>query len=245
METPDMRIDELAQRAGVPTRTIRYYTQQGLIPSPTLRGRVGFYDETHVDRLRLIKELQEKRFLPLSVIRSIVRHFESGADLETMLAPLDMVFQPRWDASEPRELTRTELAHEAGVEAAVVEAAEEMGFLFPSGRGRDRRYTADDVHILAVVNDWLKLGLPLELGKLYRDSLEEIARMQVRAFSESIAGPIAREHLGPEQAREALLEGYRSMGRVFEQLVSMLHRKVLQRSVEKHFAAEADDVVAS
>src|SRR5207245_4609541 len=144
-----MRIDELARRAGVPTRTIRYYTQQGLLPSPTLRGRVGYYDDRHVERLRLIKELQEKRYLPLSVIRSVIKHFESGSDLETMLAPLDMVFQPRWDATERRELSRSELVREAAVDASVIDAAEEMGFLFPSGRGRDRRYNADDVHMLA------------------------------------------------------------------------------------------------
>ncbi len=240
----EMRIDDLAQRAGVPTRTIRYYTQQGLLPSPMLRGRVGYYDEQHLDRLRLIKELQEKRYLPLSVIRSIMRHFESGADLETMLAPLDMVFQPRWDASERSALSRTELAREAGVDTSVVDAAESMGFLFPSGRGRDRRYTADDVHILAVAKEWLELKIPLELGRLYRESLEEIARMQVRAFRDAVVEPLAHEQLGPDEARERLLEGYRSMGRVFEQLVSLLHRKVLQASVEKHFA-EADDEVAS
>jgi DNA-binding transcriptional MerR regulator len=243
--TLEMRIDDLAQRAGVPTRTIRYYTQQGLLPSPTLRGRVGYYDEQHLDRLRLIKELQEKRYLPLSVIRSIVRHFESGADLETMLAPLDMVFRPRWDASEQRALTRAELVREAGVDASVIDAAEHMGFLFPSGRGRDRRYTADDVHILGVTKEWLDLGLPIELGRLYRSSLEEIAQLQVRAFRESIVEPLAHEILSPDEARERLLDGYRSMARVFEQLVSMLHRKVLQASVEKHFAAESDDEVAS
>ncbi len=66
----EMRIDDLAERAGVPTRTIRYYTQQGLLHSPALRGRVGYYDERHLERLRLIKELQEKRYLPLSVIKS-------------------------------------------------------------------------------------------------------------------------------------------------------------------------------
>src|SRR5438128_11251350 len=137
-----MRIDELAQRAAVPTRTIRYYTQQGLLPSPTLRGRVGHYDERHVDRLRLIKELQEKRYLPLTVIRSVVRHYEAGADLDTMLAPLEMVFAPRWDASDRREFTRDELALEAGVDVTVVDAAEERGFLFPT---RQKRYTLDDV----------------------------------------------------------------------------------------------------
>jgi DNA-binding transcriptional MerR regulator len=236
-----MRIDELAQRAGVPTRTIRYYTQQGLLASPRLKGRVGYYDERHLERLRLIKELQEKRFLPLSVIRSVVRHYEDGADLETMLAPLDMVFQPRWDAPERREFTRTELAREAGVDTAVVEAAEEMGFLFPVGRGRERRYTADDVQMLAVARQWIELGIPRNLGRLYRDSLEEISRMQVKTFNESVVAPLASEHLSPEETRERLMEGYREMSTVFNQLVALLHRKMLQKAVEFY----ADDEKAS
>jgi DNA-binding transcriptional MerR regulator len=235
----EMRIDELAQRAGVPTRTIRYYTQQELLPSPKLRGRVGFYDERHVDRLRLIKELQEKRFLPLSVIRSVVRHYEDGADLETMLAPLDMVFQPRWDAVERRDFTRAELASEAGVDPCVIDAAEEMGFLFPVGRGAQKRYTVDDVQMLAVTRLWLDLGLPQSLGRLYRQSLEQISKMQVKAFNESVVAPVVVEHLTPEEARKRLLEGYRTMSGVFNQLVALLHRKVLQMAVE---AAAAEDV---
>jgi DNA-binding transcriptional MerR regulator len=229
----EMRIDELAQRASVPTRTIRYYTQQGLLPSPRLRGRVGYYDEGHLDRLRLIKELQEKRFLPLSVIRSVVRHFEDGADLETMLAPLDWVFQPRWDAAlEHWEFTRAELAREAGVDASVVDAAEDMGFLFPVGRGRERRYTADDVQMLGVAKQWLDLGIPRDLGKLYRDSLDAISKMQVRAFNESVVAPLAAEQHPPEEMQELLLEGYRKMSGVFNQLVALLHRKALQKAVE-------------
>jgi DNA-binding transcriptional MerR regulator len=234
----EMRIDELAQRASVPTRTIRYYTQQGLLPSPRLRGRVGFYDESHLDRLRLIKELQEKRFLPLSVISSVVRHFEAGADLETMLTPLDIVFQPRWDAAERREFTRSELAEEAGVDGTVVDAAEDMGFLFPIRRGRERRYTADDVQMLAVAAQWLDLGIPRSLGRLYRDSLEEISKMQVKAFNQSVVAPLASEQLAPEDARERLRDGYQQMSSVFNQLVSLLHRKVLQKVVEANAADE-------
>lgn len=234
----EMRIDELARRAGVPTRTIRYYTQQGLLPSPKLRGRVGFYDDGHLDRLRLIKELQEKRYLPLSVIRSVVRHFEAGADLETMLAPLDMVFAPRWDASDGREFSREELAGEAGVDGSVVDAAEDMGFLFPVRKGRERRYTLDDVHMLAVAKDWIELGLPRSLGRLYRDSLEQISRMQVRAFNQSVVAPVAKEGLSPEDTRERLMDGYRDMSRVFNQLVGLLHRKLLQKAVESYAAAD-------
>lgn len=234
----EMRIDDLARRAAVPTRTIRYYTQQGLLPSPKLKGRVGYYDDRHVDRLRLIKELQEKRFLPLSVIRSVIRHFEAGADLDTMLAPLDIVFAPRWDASDGREFTREQLAAEASVDTSVVDAAEDMGFLFPVRKGRERRYTLDDVHMLAVAKDWISLGIPKSLGRLYRDSLEQISRMQVRAFNQSVVAPLADEDLSPEQARERLLSGYREMTHVFNQLVALLHRKVLQKAVE---AAAADE----
>jgi DNA-binding transcriptional MerR regulator len=234
----EMRIDELAQRAAVPTRTIRYYTQQGLLPSPRLKGRVGFYHETHLDRLRLIKELQEKRFLPLSVISSVVRHFEAGADLETMLTPLDIVFQPRWDAVERREFTRAELTAEAGVDGSVVEAAEDMGFLFPIRRGRERRYTVDDVQMLGVAAQWLELGIPRSLGRLYRDSLEEISKMQVKAFNQSVVAPLAAEHLTPEDAQERLRDGYHRMSQVFNQLVSLLHRKVLQKVVESYAAHE-------
>jgi DNA-binding transcriptional MerR regulator len=234
----EMRIDELAQRAAVPTRTIRYYTQQGLLPSPELRGRVGYYNARHLDRLRLIKELQEKRYLPLSVIRSVIRHFEEGADLETMLAPLDIVFQPRWDAAEPREFTRSELARVADVDPAVIDAANEMGFLFPQGRGRERRYTLDDVQMLGVAKRWLELGIPRNLGNLYRESLEEISKLQVKAFNENVVAPLADEHLTPEEARERLVDGYRAMATVFNQLVALLHRKVLQQVVESLAADE-------
>ncbi|MGH2760814.1 MAG: MerR family transcriptional regulator [Actinomycetota bacterium] len=234
----EMRIDELAQRAGVPTRTIRYYTQQGLLPSPELKGRVGYYNSRHLDRLRLIKELQEKRYLPLSVIRSVIRHFEHGADLETMLAPLDIVFQPRWDATEQREYTRSELARAAGVDTTVVDAADEMGFLFPERRGRQRRYTLDDVQMLGVAKQWLELGIPRNLGSLYRDSLEQIAGLQVKAFNENVVAPLTAGHLSPEETRERLLDGYQAMATVFNQLVALLHRKVLQKVVESLAADE-------
>ncbi len=226
----DMRIDELAHRASVPSRTIRYYTQQGLLPPPRLKGRVGYYSETHLERLRLIKELQEKRFLPLSVIRGVIRSCEAGVDLEAMLAPLDFVFGP--PAGDRPELTRGQLAQRAGVDEAVVDAAEDMGLLFPAGSRSQARYSQDDVHMLEVAHDWLRLGLPIELGRVYRRSLEQISRMQVRAFNECVVAPLAERELSPEDARAELVRGFKDMSRTFDGLVNMLHRKLLQKAVE-------------
>jgi DNA-binding transcriptional MerR regulator len=158
-----------------------------------------------------------------------------------MLTPLDIVFRPRWDATEPNELTRSQLIKEAGVSEKVVGAAEEMGFLFPTQRGRERRYTADDVHMLGVTKRWLDLGIPVQLGRLYRESLEEISKLQVRVFNDSVVAPVSREHLSDDKARERILDGYQSMASVFEELVGLLHRKVLQKAVESYAASDESE----
>jgi DNA-binding transcriptional MerR regulator len=61
-------LNELAYEAGVTPRTIRYYVQQGLLPSPGTRGPGARYDRGHLDRLTLIKLLQ-RQHLPLAEIR--------------------------------------------------------------------------------------------------------------------------------------------------------------------------------
>ena len=62
-----MTIQELADRAEVTTRTIRYYVEQGVLPPPE-RGRPAEYTEEHVARLALVKRLKEQ-YLPLEEIR--------------------------------------------------------------------------------------------------------------------------------------------------------------------------------
>jgi len=61
-------IQELAQKAGVSLRTIRYYQQEGLLPEPINRGKYAYYNEEHLERLMLIQELK-KNYLPLKEIR--------------------------------------------------------------------------------------------------------------------------------------------------------------------------------
>ncbi|UJR85695.1 MerR family transcriptional regulator [Sandaracinus amylolyticus] len=53
-------IDELADRAGVSRRTVRYYVQRGLLEAPTGVGRGKHYTEAHLARLVRIRELQEQ-----------------------------------------------------------------------------------------------------------------------------------------------------------------------------------------
>lgn len=61
-------IGDLAKRAGVTPRTIRYYTAEGLLPPPDTRGRYAHYGPEHLSRLMQISKLKAD-YLPLNVIR--------------------------------------------------------------------------------------------------------------------------------------------------------------------------------
>jgi DNA-binding transcriptional MerR regulator len=64
-------IHEVAEKAGVSTRTIRYYITEGLLPAPSNRGRYASYDPAYIDLIRLIRQLKDS-FLPLKEIKLLV-----------------------------------------------------------------------------------------------------------------------------------------------------------------------------
>ena len=72
-ETGDeFTIDELSATTRVSSRTIRFYQSKGALPKPTIRGRVAFYTEQHVERLGLIAKLQDQG-LRIKAIRDYPR----------------------------------------------------------------------------------------------------------------------------------------------------------------------------
>jgi DNA-binding transcriptional MerR regulator len=66
-----MTIQELARRANVTPRTIRYYVEQGILPPPG-RGRPSEYTDEHLKVLDLVRRLKEQ-YLPLEEIRSMLQ----------------------------------------------------------------------------------------------------------------------------------------------------------------------------
>lgn len=71
MTTEELLIHELAERAGISVRTIRYYIDEGLLPQPTYQGKYSYYNQNFLDRLELIRRLKES-YLPLREIREIM-----------------------------------------------------------------------------------------------------------------------------------------------------------------------------
>ena len=70
-----LKISELAEQADVPVATVRHYLREGLLPEPVKTSRnMAYYPPQFVDRIRLIKQLQEERFMPLRVIRDLLEN---------------------------------------------------------------------------------------------------------------------------------------------------------------------------
>jgi DNA-binding transcriptional MerR regulator len=68
-----LSIEELAERAGVSVRTVRYYIGEGLLTGPANRGKYASYDEDHLARLRLIRRLVDQH-VPLADVRERLAH---------------------------------------------------------------------------------------------------------------------------------------------------------------------------
>ena len=82
--TEELSVDELANRAGLPTRTIREYQTIGLLPPPERRGRIGIYRRAHLHRLQLIGRLQQRGY-SLAGIRDLLTSWHDGAELTDVL----------------------------------------------------------------------------------------------------------------------------------------------------------------
>lgn len=87
-------IDELAHLSGVPSRTIRFYNTQGLLPPPIMRGRVAYYNQEHLLVLNLIKELKEQQNLPLDVIKQLLKIRAQYGDVQMNLALKQRLLRP-------------------------------------------------------------------------------------------------------------------------------------------------------
>ena len=128
-----MRMQELAERSGLPRTTIHHYTREGLLPAARKTApNAAEYDEAHLERLRLISRLRDEEGGGLSIpeIREVLALRESGVDLRGAVRLV------KEDVAPPDGAGWTELAglaEAAGCPAAFVERLKAAGLL-PAGQ---------------------------------------------------------------------------------------------------------------
>lgn len=80
----EYRINDLAQESGVSVRNIRVYQDRGLLPSPVIRGRTGWYSDEHLVRLNLISRMLERGYT-FATISELLHAAHYGMRVEQVL----------------------------------------------------------------------------------------------------------------------------------------------------------------
>jgi DNA-binding transcriptional MerR regulator len=170
-EKREYRMEELARLAGITTRTLRFYRERKLIPPPRREGRIAWYDDHHLARLRTISALLERGHT-LNGIAELADALDHGRDVADLLgaAPTE---------EEPVRLTPEELAarFEGQVTPENLAAALDLGYLGTDG--------GEIVHISrrlldvssALVREGIPLAEVLAAGKQVREHVDDLAEM--------------------------------------------------------------------
>ncbi len=204
-----MKIRELIQQTGVPKQTIHYYLKCGLLPKPRPLGpNSAEYRQSHIDRIRLIKELQQNYYLPLSVIKKILKKHKRRPDGQTLLKLKIDYFRPldRLLAGDVRG--EAAFLDATGLRPGPLKKYEQWGLITPETVEGEKVYSYDDRVVGKIIAQYRGIGLTSEQGfepdflKKQLEELERIADDDVSHFLATAAGSLRPEEI-PELARLA------------------------------------------
>jgi len=219
-----LRMRELAEASGVPGPTIKHYLREGLLPEPVKTSRnMAYYPPEFVDRIKLIKRLQEERYLPLKAIKNVLDEDPDRA--EAMLALGDQILD-RALAGERSRTSAAEVRKRYGLPKEVLDRLAELEVLTPNSRG----YSPSDVTIIEAISRFRAGGYDEQIGFTvydtlrYKTALEELVRLEVDVVMERLAGEVP-----PERVVEMLEAGAQPL----KDLIAALHTKLMVAELER------------
>jgi len=230
-----LKMKDLERATGVGREAIRFYIREGLLPEPERPGRnVAWYDDSFVDRIALIKELQRKRYLPLHAIKALVDGDTppSRAEVDALLAIDGTLYRGR----APAEARVGDVAKRTGLsireihrlaDAEAIELVTRQGAQWLSGDG------------IRFVERWAalrnagyaeRLGFRPENLRVYVDFVRWLAREELRMFTRGVAGRVDAE--AASRMAEQGIE-------IVNELIGLLRKATLLRYIAEGNLPEA------
>jgi DNA-binding transcriptional MerR regulator len=214
-----LKISELADRSDVSVGTIKHYLREGLLPEPVKTSRnMAYYPEEFVERIRLIKQLQEERFMPLRLIKSMLDDEPERA--RALIELEDRILEHALKGEEQTRVSAAEVRRRYEIPQEVLERLAELEVLTPSSRG----YSTSDIRIIEAISRFRAGGYSEKIGFTvydtvrYKRALEDLVREEVRVLTERLAGEKT-----PEEVVELLEAGVEPL----RELIAALHTKLL------------------
>jgi DNA-binding transcriptional MerR regulator len=222
-----MKISELSSRTRVPKETIHFYVREGLVPKPRKWGRnVADYDESFIERIHLIKEIQDHFFLPLSLIKKIIKRQNRSPELKALLKLRMGYFSP-FDQLLEKEVVGVEaFAGATGMGQKWIVKFMEWGVITPESRDGADVYSQDDVILGRLLVDLDRAGFGPKDGidpgvvKGYIRIYKQIVRMAHESFLNTDP-----DQLTPEENLAKGIRGRELMGVFFYHLYRKLAKE--------------------
>ena len=217
-----LKMSELAERSGVSAGTIKHYLREGLLGEGgeivrTSRN-MAYYPADFVERIRLIKRLQEERYMPLRVIKGMLDSDPERARAVVELG--DRLLVGALAARESGRMSRAEVRRRYDVPDHVLRRLEEIELLSPSSRG----YDSDEVQIIEAISRFRAGGYDEDTGFTvydalrYRDALEPVVEEEVATLLGRLAGEV-----DTERAAQIIAAGAQPL----RDLIGAIHSKLL------------------
>jgi DNA-binding transcriptional MerR regulator len=227
-----LKMQQLSHATGVSGGTIRYYVQKGILPKPLKTHRnMAYYDESYIERIRAIKDLQKKRFLPLSVIKMIVgaQGPALNGEQRQLLREMDRpLFEDSLLGDDAQPMSREELCERTGVEPKQIQALESMGMIETDAEGR---FDPECVQIVEILSEIKEIGLNEELDfqvehlQIHLDLMEFLARKEIEIFTKRIV----RKGMSPAQIQRLAQDAIHALNKI----LPILHRRMVRRITQE------------
>jgi DNA-binding transcriptional MerR regulator len=226
---------DLVRESGLPRETIHFYKLQGLLPEPVKTGRnTALYTEAHVERLRRIRELQERQFLPLKAIRAILEDTEEAGftpEQEELVRKVRATLSG-WTSAQQRPTVALAEFVPGRVTRRDLKELSSAGLVTVHAAAGGARLSGDDAVILECWAQFKEAGLDRDRGlsptdlRLYDEAMERLVAREARMVLRARGG-------APAEELSRMIE---QISPVTERLLGAMHRKRIRQ-----FIAEVGD----
>jgi DNA-binding transcriptional MerR regulator len=226
-----LRMGELAEASGVSAATIKHYLREGLLPEPVKTSRnMAYYPADFVDRIRMIKQLQEERYMPLRVIKDLL---EEDPERARALIELGDRLLEHALAGESERVSAAAIRDRYEIPQDVLDRLAELDVLTPDDSG----YSPSDIRIIEAISRFRAGGYEERIGFTvydtlrYRDSMGELVKQEVDVLMERLAG-----EMNADEAMELIEAGTQPLN----DLLAAMHTKALVAELERRRGTEPD-----
>jgi len=239
----EYRIDDLARTVGTTVRNVRAYQDRGLLAPPRIDGRVGFYTDAHLARLRIIQSFLDRGYA-MAQIAELLTAWEEGKDLADVIG-LEQAVSPLWSGEIPTYAPTTEIrAVLASDTEDYFDRFAELGWIKPEGQ----RCLVTSPQLLNAFKEALGYGFStrelIELHEVIAPAIDDTAKRMVDTAARHITGEHGRSWLpsdGELGELATMLQRLRQM--TFTTVHAMLAR-AMEENMGTALAEHIDRVVA-